>query len=113
MATGCGGYPNLSQPNPAYLIDSKSFETGDAEQRSPGSLIENGERYMRNSKKAQSKYPVRLTDAQVRYRLYAQGFYDSWITQELINAQRKILEAQMRHHPCPKNVKNVIPGDYD
>jgi hypothetical protein len=68
---------------------------------------------MLHNKKIQTKSPVRLSDAQVRDSLNAQGLCDAWITQELIEAQRKILEARIRHHPCPKKVKHLIPGDYD
>jgi hypothetical protein len=61
--------------------------------------------------KMHGKFPAHLSDDRVRDSLYARGFYDSWITPELIVAERKVLEAR-RQHP-PKKTRQLLPGDYD
>jgi hypothetical protein len=62
-----------------------------------------------NQRKQQSAH---LSDDRVRDSLYAQGFYDSWITPELIKAQRKVMEARLRR-PYQGKSKSLIPGEYD
>jgi len=42
------------------------------------------------------KKPSPFTDAQVADRLYALGFYDSWISQCLIDSERKKMEQELR-----------------
>jgi hypothetical protein len=66
-----------------------------------------------NSKrnKSQKKCPVQLSDDRVRDSLNAQGFYDSWITPELIKAHRQIMEVRLQHPP--KQARHLLPGDYD
>jgi hypothetical protein len=63
---------------------------------------------MSDSRKQRNQGSVRLTDAQIRDHLNAIGFYHSWITQDLIDAQRKILEAKIRSQARLANA-----GDYD
>ncbi len=63
--------------------------------------------------KMQRKFPAHLSDDRVRDSLYARGFYDSWITPELIVAERKVLEEKMRHRPYLGKSKSLIPGEYD
>jgi hypothetical protein len=65
---------------------------------------------MLDSRKQHKKRPV-ITDAAVRESLYSRGFYDSWITPELIVAERKVLEARLKHPP--KQSRQLLPGDYD
>jgi hypothetical protein len=63
-------------------------------------------------KQLQQQHPKRqqprISDDQVRDHLNAMGFFDSWITQDLLNAQRKILEAKKRNQMRLANA-----GDYD
>jgi hypothetical protein len=97
---GCGGRKEFFE----YCEQALLEETAASKSR---------RRYMRYSKKIQTNHPARLSDDRVRDSLNAQGICDAWITQELIEAQRKILAARMRHHSRPKKVKHLIPGDYD
>jgi hypothetical protein len=61
--------------------------------------------------KSPKKCSIQLSDDAVRDSLYARGFYDSWITPELIVAERKVLAAR-RQHP-PKTSRHLLEGDYD
>lgn len=62
--------------------------------------------------KVPKKYPAGLSDAAVRESLYGRGFYDSWITPELIVAERKVMAARLRGTYAGVN-KKLVPGVFD
>jgi hypothetical protein len=70
---------------------------------------------MSDSREQRRKDLIQLSDDRVKDSLYAQGFYDSWITPELNKVHRKVMEAKLRSHiPLGKTkIKTLIPGDYD
>jgi hypothetical protein len=65
---------------------------------------------MYDIKKHRKKPAVHVSDATVRASLHARGFYNAWITPELIKAERLVIAARLQHPP--KRVRHLIPGDY-